>query len=410
MTMKYVRYAVSLGLASTLAIQPIAAEPRSAGDMAEEIGVQAFVYAYPMVMMEITRRVSTNVETPQGPFAPMNQLAHLRAFPDHTFREVVRPNADTLYSILWFDVADEPVVLSVPDTGGRYYMLPMLDMWTDVFAAPGSRTTGTGRAHFVILGPGWNGSLPEGVEPIRSPTSMGWMIGRTQTNGAADYENVHRIQDEFRVKPLSRWGKAHAPRRGQVNPSWDTKTPPPIQIESMSAARYFELFAELLEANPPHELDWNMVQLLEQIGIVPGEDFEFSALPRSTQRALESAMPRALRLIEGKRVGESINGWSIAREVMGNYGTSYLQRAHVARIGLGANVPGDATRTGISSATRSAATPSAIATSCSSIATDRSRSSSSRSRREETGSRTGCRHPPARSTWCCGCIDRGWRS
>ncbi len=131
--MKYAKYALSLGLVSTLVFQVIAA----------------------------------------APFAPMNQLAHMRAFPDHTFREVVRPNADTLYSILWFDVTDEPVILSVPDTDGRYYMLPMLDMWTDVFAAPGSRTTGTEEAHFAIVGPNWEGALPDGVEPIRSPTGIG---------------------------------------------------------------------------------------------------------------------------------------------------------------------------------------------------------------------------------------------
>ncbi len=157
-----------------------------AADRSHEIGIQAYIYAYPMIMMEITRRVSTNVEAPRGSLAPMNQFAHLRAFPDHTFREVVRPNADTLYSIVWFDVSMEPQVLSVSDTSGQYYMLPMLDMWTDIIAAPGSRTSGTKAANFAIVGPMWQGDLPDGVEPIRSPTNVGWIIGRTQTNAATD--------------------------------------------------------------------------------------------------------------------------------------------------------------------------------------------------------------------------------
>ena len=104
----------------------------SAADRTHEIGIQAYVYAYPMVLMEITRRVSTNVEAPSGFAAPMNHFMHARAFPDHTFRDVVRPNADTLYSIVWFDVSKEPQVLSMSDTGGRYYMLPLLDRLVQV--------------------------------------------------------------------------------------------------------------------------------------------------------------------------------------------------------------------------------------------------------------------------------------
>ena len=180
--LRSVRRVARLLLAVALAL--VLGTPRTAADeppaqRLNDIAVDAYVYAYPMVLMEITRRVSTNVEAPRGPFAPMNRFAHLRAFPDHTFREVVRPNADTLYSILWFDVSAEPLVVSAPDTGGRYHMLPMLDMWTDVFAAPGSRTTGDAEAAFAIVGPRWRGELPDDVEPIRSPTSVGWIIGRT---------------------------------------------------------------------------------------------------------------------------------------------------------------------------------------------------------------------------------------
>ena len=306
------------------------------------IALQAYIYAYPMVLMEITRRVSTNVEAPTGFYAPMNQFAHMRAFPDHTFTDVVRANVDTLYSAVWLDVSKEPVVLSATDTGGRYYMLPMLDMWTDVFAVPGSRTTGTGAANFAIVGPTWQGDLPDDVELIRCPTSMGWMIGRTQTNGAADYETVHQIQNGYQITPLSQWGQAYTPPKVTVNATWDTKTPPPVQVDRMTAQTYFELFAELLKANPPQEMDWNMVKLLLQLGIVAGETLNFASLPTATQQALEQATAAAPKLILHKKAGERINGWDIAREVMGDYGTSYLQRAYVARIGLGANVPEDA--------------------------------------------------------------------
>ncbi len=312
-------------------------------DKDQETSIQAYIYAYPMVLMEMTRRVSTNVEAPKGFHSPMNQFAHLRAFPDHTFREVVRPNADTLYSSLWFDVSKEPLVLSVADTGGRYYMLQMMDMWSDVIATPGSRTSGTKAANFAIVGPKWQGELPDGVESIRSSTNIGWIIGRTQTNGAADYENVHRIQDGYRATPLSQWGESNVPvSKAAVNSKWDTKTPPPVQVAKMSAKAYFELFAKLLKNNPPHELDWNMVQQLKQIGIIPGEDFEFSKLSVNTQKDLKRAVGEAQKMIAEKRAAETVNGWKIAREMIGNYGSSYLQRAYIALVGLGANVPEDA--------------------------------------------------------------------
>ena len=311
----------------------------SAADRTHEIGTQAYIYAYPLVLMEITRRVAINVDVPT---VTMNRFGHLRTFPDHRFRQVVRPNADTLYSIAWFDVSKEPQVLSAPDTGGRYYMLPMLDMWTDVIAAPGSRTSGTKAANFAIVGPTWQGDLPDGVEPVRSPTKIGWIIGRTQTNGAADYENVHRIQDGYKLTPLGRWGKPYTPpAKSPVNPTWDMKTPPPVQVARMSAKDFFELFAKLLKDNPPHELDWNMVEQLKQIGIIPGEDFRFSALSVEKQKALDRAVGDAQKMIAGKSE-EAVNGWVVPREMMGTYGTSYLRRAYIALIGLGANVPEDA--------------------------------------------------------------------
>jgi hypothetical protein len=99
----------------------------------------------------------------------MNQIAHGRAFPDPSFTDVVRSNADTLYSAMYFDVSKEPMIFSVPDSGGRYYLLQMLDMWTDVFAVPGKRTTGTGAQTFAVTGPGWRGPLPPGMDEIKAP-------------------------------------------------------------------------------------------------------------------------------------------------------------------------------------------------------------------------------------------------
>lgn len=154
--------------------------------------------------MDISRSIGVNVKAGVRPgFGPMNAWSHMRAFPPGDFKEVVRPNFDTLYSIAWLDLTQEPVIISAPDTQGKYYLLPIMDMWTDVLAAPGKRTSGTKPISFAVTGPHWTGALPKGVTRIPSTTSYVWIIGRTQTNGPKDYEAVHKVQDGYKLTRLN---------------------------------------------------------------------------------------------------------------------------------------------------------------------------------------------------------------
>src|SRR5215475_11586315 len=188
-------------------------------DEASEIAVEAYVFGYPLVLMDVTRRVMTAVPKAGARKAPVNQFLHIREFPDYTMTDVVSPNADTLYSTACLDLTKEPIILSVPDIGKRYYLMEMLDAWTNVFAAPGTRITGNGHGDFAIVGPQWKGKLPADVKEIKFPTNMVWLLGRTQTNGKEDYAAVHAIQDQYKLTPLSAWGKANnAPDNAPVAP------------------------------------------------------------------------------------------------------------------------------------------------------------------------------------------------
>jgi hypothetical protein len=266
---------------------------------AYEIARDTYIYAYPLVLMQVTQNVGCNVAEPIGNRAPVNQITHNRAFPDATYTDVVRPNADTLYSSLAFNVSKEPLVVSIPDSGGRYYLTPWLDCWTDVFTVPGSRTTGTDAITYAIVGPNWQGILPDGVKEYRSPTAIGLLIGRTQTNGKADYEAVRQFHDGFTVVPLSAYGKPYTPPKHPVNPNQDMSAPPD-QVEQMDAASFFALFAELMKDNPPHANDYPMIDRMQRLGIEPGKSFKLADAPQDVQEALKAAPAIALRMVGGR--------------------------------------------------------------------------------------------------------------
>ena len=310
-----------------------------------EIGIEAYVYFYSIITMDVTRRVLTNV--PAGVkegLGPTNAFHHFRAFPTVEFRDVVRPNFDTLYSTAWLDLTKEPLIVSAADTQGRYYLLPMIDMWTDVFAVPGKRTTGTGAVHFAVVPPGWQGILPEDVQRIDAPTPSVWIIGRTQTNGPKDYDAVHKVQAGYRITPLSQWGKELKPVAFIPDPTVDMKTPPLIQINTMSAAKYFTYSAELMKIHPPHITDWSTIARLKRIGIEPGKSFDFDEASPAVKTALERAAVDGLKLMQEKMptLAPVVNGWQLLTDTMGVYGNYYLKRAIIAMAGLGANQQDDA--------------------------------------------------------------------
>jgi hypothetical protein len=344
------RVAVTAGLGTALSALSLSAL-RADGPVLDALegaedfwlATDAYVFGYPLVTVEMTRRVITNVAGMEATRGPMGQIIKLRQYPDASYRDVTAPNADTLYTTAFFDVGKEPWVLSVPDMKDRYFLLPMLDGWTTVFAVPGKRTTGTGGQTYAITGPGWSGSLPSDVKELKSPTNIVWLIGRIYCTGTPDdYAAVHALQDQFKLVPLTFYGKPYMPPTLTIDPSIDMKTPVRDQVNRMDAVAYFTLLAQLMKANPPGAADAPEVARFAKIGLVPGKDFDASKLDADFVRRIPQAgFDRIMLQTKVNKAVKNVNGWFYDAET-GIYGTDYLNRALVTAVGLGANRPRDA--------------------------------------------------------------------
>src|SRR5580704_2775307 len=322
--------AAALALVSPpIPIDTAQAQQSTTEQEAHAIGVDAYLYFYSLVTMDITRKQISNIEPGKGFGGPMNSFVNIPQYPPANLKTVVRPNFDTLYSSGWLDLTKEPVIVSVPDTGGRFYLLPMLDMWTDVFASPGWRTTGTAAGNFIVVPPGWRPDLrdrlieefklPKDTQRIDAPTPYVWIIGRTQTDGPQDYDAVHKIQAGYKITPLSQWGKAPEAVQVKIDPAIDMKTPPKIQVDTMPADKYFAYAAELMKLQPPHITDQPIIARMKRIGIEPGKSFDLENADPVVKKALDGVPKAAQKLMEWKipSLARVVNGWSMNTDTMG---------------------------------------------------------------------------------------------
>jgi len=311
-------------------------------DEVRRIAEDAYIFGYPLILMEATRRRSTGVPHPFSFLAPVNQFGHFTKLPDARFDAVVSMSIDTLFSSLWMDLSKEPLILSVPDIDGRFYGMPTLDAWTNVFATIGARTTGTEAHNFAFCGPNWQGELPDDVIMVTSPTNMAWTIGSIQVNGRDDAPLVNKIQFALKATPLSAWGTEYEPpREVPVDHKPDARAPVD-RVAEMEPISYFNLLAGLMIDNPPRSSDIGMVMRMVKIGLAAGEKFDLEGLDAEVQKAIEEGAKNGLAKIKdwaANPVGESINGWFLI--YAGEYGTDYLKRAGIACVGLGASLPED---------------------------------------------------------------------
>ncbi|HLJ87051.1 MAG TPA: DUF1254 domain-containing protein [Candidatus Angelobacter sp.] len=318
-------------------------------DEARKLGGEAYAFAYPLVVMEMTRRTATMGDVPRF----INRFNHARAFPDDHFRGVIRPNADTLYSSAWLDLSKGPVFLHVPDTKGRYYLFQLMDAWSETISVPGKRTTGTGEKWFAIIGPGWKGTLPSDVERLDCPTNTAWLLGRTQTNNASEYDFVHGLQAGYELSLGAKEPALPPLQPRDLAVIWRPNGPPrstdapPEQVAKLSVSKFFELFAQLLLQNPAHSEDDAIMRELAKVGIVAGSPFPSDKSDKTGKndklspellQAFEEGADKAassLGHFDPEKMPVGKTGWSKPGKY-GRYGTNYVSRALIARHFLGA--------------------------------------------------------------------------
>lgn len=313
-------------------------------DMLYRAAMAGYIYGYPMVVMDVTREVLTATATPAGRGAPINQLANAMNYVSADFKNVVRVSRDSLWSTAWLDLDSEPLVLSLPDTGGRYHVFSVLNMWTDVFGSIGKRTHGTGGGHFLIAGPKWCGDVPTGItETFRSSTRYAWLVGQTEADGEGDVAEVNALQAQYQLTPLAAWGHPSTPRAAApVDPRVNTQVPPAAQVAAMGAGAFFERLTTAMGDNPPYDEDEPVLAALKSFGAEPGKPFDIAAIDPAVAAILEAGVrdARSRMADSGGAGSEGVNGWICLRN-LGRFGTDYVTRAGIAKEGLGANLAED---------------------------------------------------------------------
>lgn len=293
---------------------------------------EAYIYAFPLVLMDATKTSATNTETVVTGKAPVNQFMHGAATANAQFKNVVTPNVDTVYTQVWLELGAEPMIYTMP-AADRFFNVQLLDGWTntvDVLTAPGV---------YAFTYAGWQGELPEGVTRVNFPTQMAWFIARCLLTDEADLVNVKAIQSEMDIKPLSAYisGEEYVPVPGAYHAENDYV--PVNKVFSMSPAAFFAKANELMLANPPTEADAEKLAVIASVNVGPGMTFDMSILTGDIAEQWK-AMLTGLRpklIAEGTKFSVAMGEWSYFGRPIGDFGTEYNYRAMIALGGLGAN-------------------------------------------------------------------------
>lgn len=304
---------------------------------ARRLGADSFAFGFPLLTMAGAMRHAIN-----GGGAPLNRFAHLHRFPDPTLKAIVGTDAHTLYSLAWLDLSAEPLLVDLPDTGGRSYLMPLIDAWTDAFVCLGPRTVGTSGGTYAIVGPGWSGPLPGGVKRFDAPTNIAWAICHIHATGREDLDFGLALQQRLTLTPLSAYGNSQAPSEKEIDPELDSRPSPNRKPMEMTAGEFLEELARVMGANPAASGDRPILDRLAAIGLRPGQPFAWANLPAAIREALESGLDDGREAVAVPPTPRLENGWQSLHEGLGTDGIDYLRRAQIANVALGIAHPEDA--------------------------------------------------------------------
>lgn len=312
-----------------------------------QMAADAYIYALPLVLTEVTREET--FKHPAAVNAEPNRMYNIPILADASFRTVVRPNVDTLYSVAWLSLEKEPIVLTVPASERRYFLVQFMDAWTNVFAAPGIRTLGNASRQFFIVGPGYHGDVPAGMEMIASATDTVWVLGRIHVRGDDDLGAARHYQHQIDVRPLSRVGDtSFGPSLPEPRGRNAKRTEPLAIVRNMDVKTFYERFLSLTKKNPPAAADMPFIRsTLEPLGLSPYSPVPWSDVSGREQDILKGGMEAVWRVFASRdalQKARTSTGWAgfDAMDKVGAYGTNYRARAGVAVFGLGANLAQDA--------------------------------------------------------------------
>lgn len=310
---------------------------------AQRLGTDVFVFGFPLLLMATTMRQAIDAgREPNGNKA--NRFTHLRRFADPDIRTIVAANTDTLYSLTWLDLAHGPVLLELPDTGGRSYLMPLLDAWTNVFTSLAPHTIGTEGGTLAIAGPDWRGEILEGVQRIDAPTNNAWGIFHLHAHDREDLEASRIVQARLGLAPMSASGSPSSarPSRDLTEPAPDPLPTAHRRVMEMDTRRFLAELAVQMKFNPPSATDLPMLERLATVGLQPGQPFDWSALSATTREGLAAGFEEGKEMVTTPSASEAEHGWRVLHTGASSYGTDYLRRARIANFALGINHPGDA--------------------------------------------------------------------
>lgn len=335
---KLLQGAVALTLlASSLAACSLPDVTTPGPEEARALAEEAYIFAFPMLENYRTMYVQA-VATASPVFkAPFNQFVHKTVLLGPEFKDIVRPNNDTLYSAVWLDLRAEPLVISVPAIQGRYYSFQLVDMYTYNFAYIGTRTTGTAAGSYLVAGPAWTGDKPAGVAAVlHTEGNFVYSITRTAVSGKEDVPNVLAIQQQYRVQPLSAFLGRSAPASA---PGGDFPAYDKAAAESADFIKYFNYLLGQVAIHPSEQA---LIARFGRIGVGPNRSFDAASLGADTRSAINDGVASARQKIKDQvaKLGEQKNHWNLTPRIFGNREQmqgQYLTRAAAAYAGLYGN-------------------------------------------------------------------------